>query len=155
MIGPNTPDGEKPGFVKVEPSVLALSPHGPPPSVICAFSFIGLCNQSMNIFTVPTTEETKIVQRELHPKQEAAFGLACNLLGSYFAGAIAQIKQQSLFNLQAAYADALQKAFAEKEAIHDESENSTTDDPGNGPDSGGSFRFRTTGDAPRFNPGGD
>lgn len=154
MIGSNTPDCEKPGFVKVEPSVLALSPHDPPPSVMCAFSFIGLCNQQMNLFVASTTEETKIVQRELHPKQEAAFGLACNLLGSYFTGAIPQVKQQSLFNLQAAYADALQKAFAEKETASQES-NDADLDKGNGSASGGSFRFRTAGDSPGSNPGGD
>jgi hypothetical protein len=61
-----------------------------PASVAVAMDFIAMCNDSMGPASYrngsglggePTAE---IRDRELHPKQEAAFACACNRLGRYF-----------------------------------------------------------------------
>lgn len=67
-----------------------------PSSVMCAFSFIGLCNQSMNLVVINSVDATgyAVIQRELHQKQEAVFNLACDHIGTYFAQQIRALRAQ-------------------------------------------------------------
>lgn len=64
---------------------------GIPTPIYVASEFIEQCNRQMGprIFTKPGRfdqgGEIEVAIAELHPSQEGAFRLACNLLGSYFS----------------------------------------------------------------------
>lgn len=53
-----------------------------PGSVQCAVGFVGLCLESQPVYVGDDDDPRTI---DMIPKQAAAFDLACNLIGRYFA----------------------------------------------------------------------
>jgi hypothetical protein len=91
-------------------------PDGAPPiAVVLALNFIRASNESMGARILDRsnriTGEVREVIREvdMHPKQEAAFKQACNLLGVYFDAETERIERERLLSA-AAVADELLEA---------------------------------------------
>jgi hypothetical protein len=80
------------GLQAVEPAStetapMAKMPNGVPVRVAVAMNFVALCNDNMGIRSWENEYGgTRVKYLDLHHKQDAAFGMACNLLGDYFAG---------------------------------------------------------------------
>lgn len=91
-------------------------PDGTPPiAVVLALNFIRASNDSMGVRILDrsnriTGEIHEVMKEiELHPKQEAAFNQACNLLGVYFDAETERIERERLLSA-AAVADELLEA---------------------------------------------
>lgn len=60
-----------------------------PVRVQVALRFIDRCNEHMGLRGFPGNsiagEETVVQEQELHPKQEAVFAIACNVVGQFLA----------------------------------------------------------------------
>lgn len=72
-----------------------------PPAVAVALGFVQMANDHMGprcfIRHRPFEGEThEVVNVDLHPKQEAAFDRACNLIGTYFDAEIERMERERL-----------------------------------------------------------
>lgn len=85
-----------------------------PPAVAVAMGFVQMANDYMGprcfVHHRPYEGEShNVVEVELHPKQNAAFECACNLLGVYFDSEIERIERERLLEA-AEYAEEIFEA---------------------------------------------
>lgn len=85
-----------------------------PPAVAVAMGFVDMANGYMGprcfVQHHPFNGESHVVENvELHPKQEAAFERACNLIGVYFDAEIERLERERLLEA-AEYAEEIFEA---------------------------------------------
>lgn len=78
-------DESEDGVAKEEEVVAQAAMAGIPPSVQAAFNFVAMSNQFQGLRGFPSLDGVVVREQELHPANEAAYRLACNVLGTWFA----------------------------------------------------------------------